>query len=262
MVCVCSHLCAHVCRSPVCGGERLTSNVFLDHSQPPILRQGLWLKLWLDSAILSSQLALGFPCLLCWVLGSKVKHPACLALKWMLWIWSLSLTLVWQGFFHWAVSPAPVFLLLMSTDLPSLSISILEKTLWTEVARLHTMLYPCHPCLLPSSAGPDFRWELGHSFALCWATEVVLFVFRGLLSSLHLISSLHSAPGTYRGAAILPKPLFYLLMAERANKWYEKRLMKRKSTYALRMFSQYEMSRFRTFVRARSQATFNPQIKK
>lgn len=30
-----------------------------------------------------------FPVSPCWVLGSKVKHPACLALMWMLWIWSL-----------------------------------------------------------------------------------------------------------------------------------------------------------------------------
>lgn len=169
---MCSHLCAHVCRSPVCGGERLTSNVFLDHSQPPILRQGLWLKLWLDSAILSSQLALGFPCLLCWVLGSKVKHPACLASKWMLWIWCLSLTLVWQGFFHWAVSPAAVFLLLMSTDLPSLSISILEKTLWTAfvwpgcthnaVARSSLFApFICWP-RLPVRVGPLFCDVLSH----------------------------------------------------------------------------------------------------
>lgn len=105
-----------------------------------------------------------FPVSTCWGLGSKVKHPACLALMWMLWIWSLSLILVWQGFFHWSVLPAPVFLLFMSTDLPSLSISILGKTLWTEMARLHMMLYPGHLCLLPPSAGPDFWWELGHSF--------------------------------------------------------------------------------------------------
>lgn len=70
VVCVCSHLCAHVCRSHVCGGERLTSNVFLDHSQPPILRQGLWL----DSAIRSSQLALGFPCLP--LLSVRIKGEA------------------------------------------------------------------------------------------------------------------------------------------------------------------------------------------
>lgn len=204
MVCVCSHLCAHVCRSHVCGGERLTSNVFLDHPQPPILRQGLWL----DSAIRSSQLALGFPCLP--LLSVRIKGEAsCLP--------RIDVDVVdlisWVSLLCDKVS---------STELCPQSLSFCS---WWALT--------CHPCqyqfwrkrfgqtwpgctqcctqdILVCSLQPaqtsGGSWAT--LFAKCWASEVVLFVFRGLLSSLHLVSSLQSAPGPYREASLLPKPLF------------------------------------------------------
>lgn len=257
MICVCSHLCAHVCRSHVCGGERLTSNVFLDHPQPPILRQGLWL----DSAIRSSQLALGFPCLP--LLSVRIKGEAsCLP--------RIDVDVVdlisWVSLLCDKVS---------STELCPQSLSFCS---WWALT--------CHPCqyqfwrkrfgqtwpgciqcctqdILVCSLHRPAQTSGGSwatLFAKCWASEVVLFVFRGLLSSLHLVSSLQSTPGPYREASLLPKPLFYLLMAERAHKCSGESL--RKNTCALMMFSQCEMSRFRTFVRDRSQATFSPHVKK